>query len=94
MIFNSNLISPCLDASCGKTSLIVAYACGQYQDQYVPTAFDDFSVEALVEGKMVSSLTKDFNIGRLWKLLSVLRPLYLPVKKSKSASSGDMPVAH
>ncbi|KAI6184007.1 hypothetical protein M3Y97_00550000 [Aphelenchoides bicaudatus] len=40
------------DASCGKSSLIHAHAAGQFQEQYVPTAFDDFSVEALVDGKM------------------------------------------
>jgi Ras family protein F len=41
------------DGSCGKTSLIVAYSCGQFSDQYIPTAFDEFSAEGLVNGKAV-----------------------------------------
>jgi GTPase SAR1 family protein len=44
------------DGSCGKTSLIVAHSVGQFNDQYVPTAFDEYRVEALVNGKTVSSL--------------------------------------
>uniref|UniRef100_A0A915CMR7 Uncharacterized protein n=1 Tax=Ditylenchus dipsaci TaxID=166011 RepID=A0A915CMR7_9BILA len=34
-----------------KTSLIVAQASGAFSEQYIPTAFDDFVVEALVNGK-------------------------------------------
>uniref|UniRef100_A0AC35GN55 Rho GTPase n=1 Tax=Panagrolaimus sp. PS1159 TaxID=55785 RepID=A0AC35GN55_9BILA len=39
------------DGSCGKTSLIVAQAGGSFCDQYTPTAFDDYAIEALVNGK-------------------------------------------
>ncbi|CAD5212123.1 unnamed protein product [Bursaphelenchus okinawaensis] len=39
------------DGSCGKTSLIIAHTSGHFSEQYIPTAFDDFSVEALVNGR-------------------------------------------
>ena len=41
------------DGSCGKTSLIVAQAGGGFNEQYIPTAFDDYAIEALVNGKPV-----------------------------------------
>ena len=42
------------DGACGKTSLIVAHAGGGFTEQYTPTAFDDYPIEALVNGKTVS----------------------------------------
>uniref|UniRef100_A0A7E4UWA9 Rho-related GTP-binding protein RhoU n=1 Tax=Panagrellus redivivus TaxID=6233 RepID=A0A7E4UWA9_PANRE len=39
------------DGSCGKTSLIVAQAGGGFTEQYTPTAFDDYAIESLVNGK-------------------------------------------
>ena len=44
------------DGACGKTSLIVAHAGGGFTEQYTPTAFDDYPIEALVNGKTVSVL--------------------------------------
>lgn len=41
------------DGFCGKTSLIVAYTSGSFNERYVPTAFDDFSVEVTVNGETV-----------------------------------------
>uniref|UniRef100_A0AAF5PYH4 Ras family protein n=1 Tax=Wuchereria bancrofti TaxID=6293 RepID=A0AAF5PYH4_WUCBA len=39
------------DGACGKTSLIIAEAGGEFVEQYTPTAFDDYAIEALVNGK-------------------------------------------
>ncbi|MCP9263959.1 Transforming protein RhoA [Dirofilaria immitis] len=39
------------DGACGKTSLIIAQAGGEFSEQYTPTAFDDYAIEALVNGK-------------------------------------------
>uniref|UniRef100_A0A915PKV6 Uncharacterized protein n=1 Tax=Setaria digitata TaxID=48799 RepID=A0A915PKV6_9BILA len=39
------------DGACGKTSLIIAQAGGEFTEQYTPTAFDDYAIEALVNGK-------------------------------------------
>lgn len=41
------------DGACGKTSLIIAQAGGEFTEQYTPTAFDDYAIEALVNGKTV-----------------------------------------
>lgn len=41
------------DGSCGKTSLIIAQAGGEFTEEYTPTAFDDYAIEALVNGKTV-----------------------------------------
>lgn len=42
------------DGSCGKTSLIIAKASGEFYEEYTPTAFDDYAIEALVKEKTVS----------------------------------------
>uniref|UniRef100_A0A914DM08 Rho GTPase n=1 Tax=Acrobeloides nanus TaxID=290746 RepID=A0A914DM08_9BILA len=39
------------DGACGKTSLIIAHAGGEFSDNYIPTAFDDYIIETYVEGK-------------------------------------------
>uniref|UniRef100_A0AC34PWD9 Rho GTPase n=1 Tax=Panagrolaimus sp. JU765 TaxID=591449 RepID=A0AC34PWD9_9BILA len=39
------------DGSCGKTSLINAQSGGGFIEEYTPTAFDDYAIEALVNGK-------------------------------------------
>ncbi|VDK88136.1 unnamed protein product [Litomosoides sigmodontis] len=39
------------DGACGKTSLIIAQAGGEFSEQYTPTAFDDYAIGALVNGK-------------------------------------------
>ena len=41
------------DGACGKTSLIIAHAGGEFSDNYIPTAFDDYIIETYVEGKAV-----------------------------------------
>lgn len=41
------------DGACGKTSLIIAHAGGEFSENYIPTAFDDYVIETLVEGKSV-----------------------------------------
>lgn len=41
------------DGACGKTSLIIAHAGGEFSESYIPTAFDDYSIESHVEGKPV-----------------------------------------
>ncbi|VDN59510.1 unnamed protein product [Dracunculus medinensis] len=39
------------DGGCGKTSLIMVQAGGEFTDNYIPTAFDDYAIEALINGK-------------------------------------------
>lgn len=39
------------DGACGKTSLIIAQAGGEFNEQYTPTAFDDYAIEAFINGK-------------------------------------------
>ncbi|CAD6187095.1 unnamed protein product [Caenorhabditis auriculariae] len=41
------------NAAVGKTSLIVSYTTNGYSDNYVPTAFDNFSVIVLVDKKPI-----------------------------------------
>ncbi|XP_078124231.1 rho-related GTP-binding protein RhoU-like [Sander vitreus] len=41
------------DGAVGKTSLIVSYTTNGYPTQYVPTAFDNFTVMVVVDGKPV-----------------------------------------
>uniref|UniRef100_A0A1I7SWK3 Ras-like GTP-binding protein Rho1 n=2 Tax=Bursaphelenchus xylophilus TaxID=6326 RepID=A0A1I7SWK3_BURXY len=63
------------DGSCGKTSLIIAHSSGQFSEQYIPTAFDDFSVEALVNGKP-DMITVSDTAGE--EDFSSMRPLSYP----------------
>uniref|UniRef100_A0A914ZKM9 Uncharacterized protein n=1 Tax=Parascaris univalens TaxID=6257 RepID=A0A914ZKM9_PARUN len=39
------------DGACGKTSLIIAQAGGEFNEHYTPTAFDDYAIEAFINGK-------------------------------------------
>ncbi|EJW80821.1 hypothetical protein WUBG_08270, partial [Wuchereria bancrofti] len=54
------------DGACGK-QLIIAEAGGEFVEQYTPTAFDDYAIEALVNGKNAGE--DDYN---------TLRPLSYP----------------
>uniref|UniRef100_A0A1I8EPD1 Ras family protein n=1 Tax=Wuchereria bancrofti TaxID=6293 RepID=A0A1I8EPD1_WUCBA len=47
------------DGACGKTSLIIAEAGGEFVEQYTPTAFDDYAIEALVNGKTIRRFCPD-----------------------------------
>ncbi|VDN08396.1 unnamed protein product [Thelazia callipaeda] len=44
------------DGACGKTSLIIAQGGGEFNEQYTPTAFDDYAIEAFINGKTVQKV--------------------------------------
>ncbi|XP_060905201.1 rho-related GTP-binding protein RhoU-like isoform X1 [Labrus mixtus] len=70
------------DGAVGKTSLIVSYTTNGYPTDYVPTAFDNFTVMVVVDGKPVRLQLCDM-AGQKWGLvdgsindeLERLRPL-------------------
>ncbi|KAM4611509.1 cdc42 homolog [Polymixia lowei] len=70
------------DGAVGKTSLIVSYTTNGYPTEYVPTAFDNFAVMVVVDGKPVRLQLCDM-AGQKWGLvdgsinddLERLRPL-------------------
>ncbi|XP_034757292.1 rho-related GTP-binding protein RhoU-like [Etheostoma cragini] len=70
------------DGAVGKTSLVVSYTTNGYPTQYVPTAFDNFTVMVVVDGKPVRLQLWDM-AGQKWGLvdgpindeLERLRPL-------------------
>ncbi|KAM9315068.1 rho-related GTP-binding protein RhoU-like [Pholidichthys leucotaenia] len=70
------------DGAVGKTSLVVSYTTNGYPTEYVPTAFDNFTVMVVVDGKPVRLQLCDM-AGQKWGLvdgsindeLERLRPL-------------------
>uniref|UniRef100_A0A1I7YBI7 Rho-related GTP-binding protein RhoU n=1 Tax=Steinernema glaseri TaxID=37863 RepID=A0A1I7YBI7_9BILA len=63
------------DGACGKTSLILAQSGGPFSEDYTPTAFDDYAIEALINGK-TKILTVCDTAGE--DDFSSLRPLSYP----------------
>ncbi|CAL1602388.1 unnamed protein product [Knipowitschia caucasica] len=70
------------DGAVGKTSLVVSYTTNGYPTEYVPTAFDNFTVVVVVDGRPVRLQLCD-TAGQRWGLedgdindeLERLRPL-------------------
>ncbi|MEQ2269540.1 hypothetical protein XENORESO_005889 [Xenotaenia resolanae] len=71
------------DGAVGKSSLIISYTTNGYPTEYVPTAFDNFTVMVVVDGKPVTLQLCD-TAGQKWgpvdgsvnDELERLRPLY------------------
>ena len=42
------------DSSCGKTSLLIAYTSEEFPSKYVPTVFDNYSANVMIDGVTIS----------------------------------------
>ena len=60
------------DGSVGKTCLLMTYAYNKFSEGYVPTVFDTYDMELLVEGQ---SISRKFLIMRLQRKIRKLHSM-------------------
>ena len=58
------------DGSVGKTCLLMTYAYNKFSEGYVPTVFDTYDMELLVEGQSISR--KFLNVFNMFKQMKLM----------------------